>query len=201
MGKKKEDKMIKKASFLLSVADISQLPKDKTEIAVAGKSNVGKSTFINFICDNRKLARVAKEPGRTRMLNYFDINDGQFTFVDLPGYGYAKVSKAEKQKWANLLEQYFQLSKGLKHTILILDIRHNPTDDDLQMLKYMYYYNIPFTIVATKSDKLSASATNRRKNEISQAVGVGLENIITISSTKKQGKEQVINRLKQVLAN
>lgn len=193
--------MINKASFLLSVANISQLPKDKVEIAIAGKSNVGKSSFINFICNNRKLARVAKEPGRTRMLNYFDINDGEFTFVDLPGYGFAKVSKEEKKKWSMLLEAYFQQSKNLKHTILILDIRHNPTEDDLQMMKYLYFYNIPFTIVATKADKLSASAANRRRRELSQAIGVGEENIIIISSLKKMGKEQVFKRIKQILDN
>lgn len=193
--------IIKKAEFLISVANIAQLPEGKTEIAIAGKSNVGKSSFINFMCNNKKLARTAKEPGRTRLLNYFDINGGEFTFVDLPGYGFAKVSKEEKSKWAALLERFFVESKGLKHTLLILDIRHNPTEDDMQMLKYLYFYNIPFTIIATKTDKLSKSATFKRKHELAKFIGVGVDNILPVSSLQKTGKEEVLERLEQVLAN
>lgn len=193
--------IIKNANFILSVMNISQIPEGRTEIAVAGKSNVGKSSFINLICNNKKLARTAKEPGRTRALNYFDINDGEFSLVDLPGYGFARVSKEEKNKWAQLLEKYFVNSKGLKHTLLILDIRHNPTEDDMLMLKYLYFYNIPFTIIATKTDKLSKSAIFRRKQELAKYIGVGVDNIIPVSSLNKSGKEEVLDRLDLVLSN
>src|SRR5690554_117270 len=147
--------LILSAQFLTSVAKTSDLPKGKPEIAIAGKSNVGKSSFINYICNNRKLARTSKDPGRTRLLNYFECNKGKFYLVDLPGYGYAKVSYTEKRKWAELLENYFEKSQGLKHVFVIVDIRHNPTDDDMDLINYLYYYNIPFSIIASKSDKLS----------------------------------------------
>ena len=130
---------IKKAEFVISVHNISQLPSTVKEIAIAGKSNVGKSSFINFICNNSKLAKTSKEPGRTRALNYYNINGGEFSLVDLPGYGFAKVPKAEKKKWATLLESYFQLSKKLKHVFLLLDIRHKPTEYDNMMLSYMNF--------------------------------------------------------------
>lgn len=190
---------IKKAEFVISVHNISQLPSTVKEIAIAGKSNVGKSSFINFICNNSKLAKTSKEPGRTRALNYYNINGGEFSLVDLPGYGFAKVPKAEKKKWATLLESYFQLSKKLKHVFLLLDIRHKPTEYDNMMLSYMNFYNLPFTIIATKADKLSRAACGRQLVMLSSALGVGKDNIIPISSTEKTGKERVLERIDQAL--
>lgn len=191
--------IIKSAEFLTSVVDMAGIPEDRLEIAVAGKSNVGKSSFINFLCNNKKLAKTSKDPGRTRMLNYFDINSGEFTLVDLPGYGYAKVSQEEKKKWAILLEKYFQESKNLQHILIIVDIRHNPTEDDLILINYLYFYNLPFTIIATKSDKLSRSANHKRKLEISQFLKIGLDNIILISSLNKTGKDEVLQKLEEIL--
>lgn len=192
--------MIKKAEFIKSVGNISQIithyPK---EIAVAGKSNVGKSSFINFICKKNKLAKTSKEPGRTRLLNYFSINDGEFYLVDLPGYGYAKVSNEEKLKWGKLIEAYLQNSTGLKNVFMLVDIRHDPTADDMQMFKYLYFYNIPFTIIATKADKLSKSACMKRKREIAAYIGVGNENVYVVSSQNKQGADAIYERILQVI--
>ena len=169
------------------------------EIAVAGKSNVGKSSFINFICHNSKLAKTSKEPGRTRLLNYFVINDGAFYLVDLPGYGYAKVNDEEKAKWGKLIETYFQNSAGLKNVFVLVDIRHDPTENDMQMFKYLYFYNIPFTIIATKADKLSRSACFKRKKEIADYIGVGVDNIFVCSAQEKTGGEAIYDRIRQIL--
>ncbi|MFW5780415.1 MAG: ribosome biogenesis GTP-binding protein YihA/YsxC [Bacillota bacterium] len=190
---------IKSAEFLTSVADISQLPEKKQEIAIAGKSNVGKSSFINFLCNNKKLAKTSKAPGRTRLLNYFDCNKGEFTLVDLPGYGYARVSFDEKRKWSKLLEEYFEKSKNLKHIFVIVDIRHNPTNDDIDLINYFYYYNIAFSVIATKSDKLSRAASNKRKAELAASLKIGVDDIILVSSLKKTGKEDVLKKISQII--
>ena len=195
--------MIKKAIFTTSVGTIRQMQEQQTaiEIAVAGKSNVGKSSFINFLCNNSKLAKTSKEPGRTRLLNYFKINDGEFFLVDLPGYGFARVSDEEKKKWGKLIESYFQTSKALKHVFVLVDIRHDPTANDLQMFEYLYYYNIPFSIIATKADKLSRAASDRRRREIAVFLGVGPENVFVCSSLGKTGKDRINERIRQILDN
>lgn len=191
--------MIINAEFITSVGNVDQLKNYPIEIAVAGKSNVGKSTFINFICNKKNLAKTSKEPGRTRLINYFDINQNKFMLVDLPGYGYAKVSNAEKMKWGALIENYFQNSKGLKNVFLLIDIRHDPTKDDMQMIEYLYYYKIPFTLIATKSDKLSRSAIMKRRKEIADFIGVGIDNIYVISSLKREGAQEIYNRIEQII--
>lgn len=191
---------ITSAKFLISVADSNNLPDYKLpEIAIAGKSNVGKSSFINYIVNMNKLAHTSGEPGRTRLLNYFEINKGQFIFVDLPGYGYAKVSKTEKEKWGELIETYLLHSPNLKHIFVLLDIRHDPTQDDLQLIDFLYHYSIPFSIVATKADKLSRMAGNNARQNIASKVGLGVENIYLISSSKKTGKEAILDRIDQIL--
>src|SRR5690554_6734437 len=129
--------MIHSARFVTSAASPAQILSDNlSEIAVAGKSNSGKSSFINMLTNNSKLAKTAKIPGRTRLINYFDCNNGEFHLVDLPGYGYAKVSNEQKASWAKLIEYYFQNSTNLKHVFLLLDIRHNPTADDIGLVNY-----------------------------------------------------------------
>lgn len=193
--------MIKNAKFETSIGSKSQfIDGGVPEIAVAGKSNVGKSSFINSICNNKRLAKTSKEPGRTRLLNYFRINNGQYFLVDLPGYGFAKVSDAEKAKWGSLIEDYFRESKALKNVFLLLDIRHDPTADDMQMLKYLYFYRIPFTVIATKADKLSRSAGMRRRKEIADYIGVGVDNVYLSSSLDKTGRELIYNRIEEILA-
>ena len=192
--------IIKNAKFVISVADSDKLPSyDKAEIAVAGKSNVGKSSFINFITSNGKLARTSSEPGRTRLLNYFDINGGEFLLVDLPGYGFARVSKEEKAKWGKMIEGYLQKSPTLKHVFVLLDIRHTPSADDKMLLDYLYHFNIPFTVVATKADKLSRMQQQKSKNMIANELCMGEGNVIVVSSLKKTGKEEIFARIDQIL--
>lgn len=192
--------MIKYAEFVTSAATPKDL-KDfgAAEIAVAGRSNSGKSTFINFITGNGKLARTSKEPGRTRLINYFSINKGQFYFTDLPGYGYARVSDAEKEKWAVLIESYLKTAKNIKNVFLLLDIRRDPNEDDVLMINYLYHYAIPFTVIATKADKLSRSAQLNRKREIANALKLGEDNIIVTSALKKTGLFEVLKRIEEIL--
>ena len=129
--------MIKQAKFVTSVADAKNIPDYAVpEIAIAGKSNVGKSSFINFVVNQNKLAKTSQEPGRTRLLNYFEINNGEYYFVDLPGYGYAKVNRQEKQKWGGLIENYLRTSKNLINVFVLVDLRHEPTDDDKMLINY-----------------------------------------------------------------
>ncbi len=194
---------IKKSSYVKGAAQYSQcIVSDLPQIAVAGKSNVGKSSFINFLVDDGKLARVGKLPGRTRLINYFLINENsseEFLLADLPGYGFAKVSDAEKLKWANLLENYLAKEKMLKHLFFLVDIRHDPTKDDVTMYNYLFKNNVPFTIVATKSDKISKSQVKNRCRAIANFLKVGEGNIIAVSSLNKVGKEAVFDRIEKVL--
>lgn len=193
--------IIKNAEFLTSVADSGKLPNfGAPEIAFAGKSNVGKSSFINFLTGNGKLARTSGDPGRTRLLNFFGINGREIVFVDLPGYGFAKVAKTEKAKWGAMIEGYLTGSANLKNVFVLLDVRHEPTADDKMLLNFLYHYNIPFTVIATKCDKLSRAQLTKRRAEIASSVGVGTGNVYMISALKKTGKEEILARLDALLA-
>lgn len=193
--------MIKQAKFVTSVAASSKLPNfGVPEIAVAGKSNVGKSSFINMIAGQNKLARTSSEPGRTRLVNFFEINKGEYYLVDLPGYGYAKVNKAEKMKWGELIESYLKQSENLVNVFALVDIRHEPTEDDKMLLKYLYAYSIPFTIIATKADKLSRLQQGKHKQMIANALGVGPADIIVTSAQNGLGKDEVFGRIDNLLA-
>lgn len=194
--------MIKQARFVTSVANLSQLPDyGVPEIAIAGKSNVGKSSFINFMVNQNKLAKTSQEPGRTRLLNYFEINKGEYYFVDLPGYGYAKVNKQEKQKWGDLIETYLKNSARLINVFVLVDIRHEPSEDDLLMVRYLYSYGIPFTLIATKADKLSRAQQQKALQVIANKMGVGAKDILVTSSSQKTGKEGVLERIDTLLKN
>ena len=193
--------IIKNAEFLTSVADSGKLPDfGAPEIAFASKSNVGKSSFINFLTGNGKLARTSGDPGRTRLLNFFGINGREIVFVDLPGYGFAKVAKTEKAKWGAMIEGYLTGSANLKNVFVLLDVRHEPTADDKMLLNFLYHYNIPFTVIATKCDKLSRAQLTKRRAEIASSVGVGTGNVYMISALKKTGKEEILARLDALLA-
>lgn len=195
--------IIKKAVYVKGAAKYEQcIASDLPQIAVAGKSNVGKSSFINYLVNDGKLARTSKLPGRTRLINYFLVNDGnpdEFLLADLPGYGFAKVSDAEKLKWADLLEKYLAREKQLKHVFFLVDIRHDPTNDDVTMYNYLFKNNLPYTIVATKADKVSKSQVKNRLRSIANFLKVGEGNLIAVSSTVKTGKEQVLDRIEKVL--
>ena len=196
--------VIKKSSFVKGAADYKQcIVSDIPQIAVCGKSNVGKSSFINFLVNDSKLARTSKLPGRTRLINYFLINDGidgEFLLADLPGYGFAKVSDAEKLQWADLLEKYLAKERMLKHVFFLVDIRHDPTADDVVMYNYLFKNNVTYTIVATKADKLPKSQVKNRLRSIANFLKVGEGNLIAVSSTAKTGKDMVLDRIDKVLA-
>ncbi len=192
---------IKNAVFLTSVADAAKLLSDGVpEIAMCGKSNVGKSSFINFVTGQNALAKTSKEPGRTRLINYFSCNRDAFRLVDLPGYGFARVSDAEKKKWGVLIERYLRESKALRNVFLLLDVRRDPSDDDKMMINYLHHYAIPFTVILTKTDKLSRSAMMTRRREIANALCVGLDNPIPVSAEKKAGLDRVLQRLDEILS-
>ena len=195
--------VIKKSSYIKGAATYSQcIVSDLPQIAVAGKSNVGKSSFINYLVNDGKLARTSKLPGRTRLINYFLINEGaeEFLLADLPGYGFAKVSDAEKLKWAELLENYLAKEQQLAHEFFLVDIRHEPTRDDATMYNYMFANNVPFTIVATKADKVSKSQVKNRCRAIANFFKVGADNVLAISSLNKTGKESVLAKIEQVIS-
>lgn len=188
---------ITKAEFITSAASKAQFVKtDKPIIAVCGKSNVGKSSFINMLAGRKKLAKVSKEPGRTRLINYFDF--GAFVLADLPGYGFARVSKEEKAKWAKLLDEFFA-EREAAHVFALCDIRHDPTADDKQMIEYLYYNIIPFTVIATKADKLSKAQQANGVTKIAAVYKCGKDNVIATSAQTRQGLEQVLEVIEKVL--
>ena len=190
--------VIKNAEFITSAADEKNfLSFDKPVIAVAGRSNVGKSSFINMLANKNKLAKTSNTPGRTRLINYFDF--GEFVIADLPGYGFAKVSKAEKEKWARLMEKYFEKSK-IAHVFLLLDVRRKPTEEDVAMINYLYHYAHPFTLIATKTDKLGKSKIKPEIKNIANCLKVGEGNVIGVSSVSKYGKDSVLDKLDTIIS-
>jgi GTP-binding protein len=148
---------ITSAEFVAGVATLRQLPKEQfKEVAFLGRSNVGKSSLVNKLCNRKALARKSSEPGKTRELNYYLIND-QWYFVDLPGYGYAKVPEQIRSSWGKLIEQYLKARENLSLVVQLIDSRHDPTELDMMMVGWLEYYEIPFVVVMTKSDKLPRS--------------------------------------------
>ncbi len=186
--------LIKKSEFLISAVSPSQYPTDnKVEIAFVGRSNVGKSSLINTVCNRKKLAKTSGKPGKTRLINFFTIND-QFYFVDLPGYGFAKVSKVEKEKWGKMIEKYLTDRIPLKRIILLVDSRHKPTNDDIAMYEWIKHFNYEAIIVATKSDKLKKSELNKNKKIIKETLNISPEDrLIFFSALKKTGIEEFLN--------
>ena len=187
------------ATYLTSAASKAQfLRAEKPVIAVCGKSNVGKSSFINKLANRKKLARVSKDPGRTRMVNYFDF--GSFIVADLPGYGFARVSKEEKARWARLMEDFFADRANCTHAFALCDVRHDPTADDISMVNFLYSGLIPFTIIATKADKLSRMAGMNNVKKIAATFKCGLADVLLTSSQTGQGFENVVARIEDILA-
>ncbi len=191
--------IIKKAIYDYGFALSSQY-KDKglSEIAVAGKSNVGKSSFINMLANNGKLSRVGQKPGKTILINAFKVNDA-FYLMDFPGYGFARVSDKEKMRWSELMEGYLSSSERLKGVILLVDIRHSLGAGDKEMLNWLNYYHIPFVLGATKADKLSASQIKQALHTLSVESGVIESQIIPVSSVKRTGKEQILKKIEELL--
>lgn len=190
--------IIKTTKFITSAANKSGfITTEKPIIAVCGKSNVGKSSFINMLANNKKLARTSVTPGRTRLVNYFDF--GEFVLADLPGYGFAKVSKDEKNRWAKLLDDFFTESGKIAHVFSLMDIRHNPTEDDKDMVTYLNHFIIPFTVIATKADKLAKTRIKPAVRNLAACINIGEDNVIATSSQNAFGKEKVLEKLDKII--
>ncbi|ABS33316.1 YihA family ribosome biogenesis GTP-binding protein [Clostridium botulinum] len=187
---------IKKAEFVISAVKKTQYPEDgRPEVAFVGRSNVGKSTLINTLTNRRKLVKVSSTPGKTRLINFFVINDNMY-FVDLPGYGYAKVSKKEKENWGYIMEQYLVERDQLKKIVLLVDSRHKPTSDDINMYNWIKHYNYEVLVVGTKLDKLKRNDINKNKKIIRDTLKMDKDDkILLISSLSKEGKEEVLEQI------
>ena len=179
---------VKQSSLAAIGTKFSQYPTDgKTEIAFAGKSNVGKSTLINAMLGRKALARTSSQPGKTRTINFYDVNDAMYV-VDLPGYGYAKAPKTEIAKWGAMIEEYLENREELKAIILLIDIRHEPGKNDIMMYEWLKHYGYDIIIAATKSDKINRSQIQKHLSVIRKTLGLGQHDIlIPFSGEKKTG--------------
>jgi len=191
---------INSVEFVTSAVRKSQYPIDKKiEFLLVGRSNVGKSSVINALINRKNLARTSSIPGKTQTLNFYLINN-DFYFVDVPGYGFAKVSKKLKNKFGEMIEDYLKERENLKMVFMIIDIRHKPTEDDILMYNYLKYYNIPVTIIATKADKISKNNYDKSKKIVKESLKIDNDtNIILFSSHTKQGKDEVHNLIENIL--
>lgn len=186
--------------FLKSVYKLSQLPAaDRPEVAFAGRSNVGKSSFINTLVGRKKLAKTSKDPGRTQSINFYLLNDA-FYFVDLPGYGYAQVPISVRKNWRGLIEGYLTKRATLRAVVVIFDIRRLPNEEDLSLLSWFESHHIPYLIVLSKADKLSANKKREQISRIGPLLSVKAEDMIPFSSLTGAGKEATWERLDELLS-
>ncbi|HAA37329.1 MAG TPA: YihA family ribosome biogenesis GTP-binding protein [Firmicutes bacterium] len=183
---------IKTAEFIISAVKEAQFPQTGLpEVAFVGRSNVGKSSLLNSLLNRKKLALTSSSPGKTRLINFFLINKS-FYFVDLPGYGYARVSREMKRQWGEIIEDYLAQREPLKLVVQLVDVRHPPTADDLQMYQWLTYSNLPTVIVATKVDKITRGRWQKQLQQIRTGLGLGPQGpVIFYSSQTGQGKEEL----------
>ena len=193
--------IIRKAELLITAVKKEQYPDTAVpEIAFAGKSNVGKSSMINALLNRRNLARTSSQPGKTQTLNFYNIND-EFNFVDLPGYGYAKVSKSEQAKWSGMIETYLHSRQQLKEIILLVDIRHEPGNNDRQMYEWIKSVGFTGYVIASKADKLSRSQQIKNINVIKKCLQIKDNNLIyPFSAASKLGVEEIWTLFENILA-
>lgn len=179
------------ADILLSATNKSHYPQDGIpEVALAGRSNVGKSSFINTMLNRKNLARTSGKPGKTQLLNFFNIDD-KLRFVDVPGYGYARVSKKEREKWGKMIEEYLTTRENLRAVVSLVDLRHEPSADDVQMYEFLKYYEIPVILVATKADKIPRGKWNKHESMIKKKLDFDkTDTFIIFSSVNKTGVEE-----------
>ena len=189
---------IKRADFITSMKDYGEFAtKGCPEVAFAGKSNVGKSSMINRVTNRSKLARTSATPGKTRLINVYQVN-GEINFIDLPGYGFAKVSKAEKLSWGKMMQDYFARTQDLCHVFHLVDIRHEPSTEDREMNVFLRQVGIPFTVVATKADKISRGARLKYIAPICRALAVQPWQVIPFSSEDGTGREELLAKIEEV---
>ena len=192
--------IIKEAELEAVAVKAAQYPADDTpEIAFAGRSNVGKSSLLNLLTNRKSLARVSGSPGKTRTINFYRVNK-QFRIVDLPGYGYAKVSKSMSKDWGPMMEEYFQKRQGLKKVIQLVDIRHAPSAQDVQMYEYLRHYGFDGIVVATKADKVSRNEMQKCISVIRKTLQLNPEDIvIPVSALKKSGHDKLLDVMESLL--
>lgn len=189
------------AQFEQAYGISSQLPKsDLPEIAFAGRSNVGKSSLLNKLFNRKQLARVSSVPGKTITINFYKVDNCRF--VDLPGYGYAKISKQEKERFSELMEGYFQSKRNLKLVVQLVDMRHRPSDDDYAMIEFLNHHQIPFIVVMTKSDKLKVKEYQKRlEASASELAAAGDVKCIPFSSLTGKGAEEIKQAIEEAVTN
>ena len=192
-------KVIKSQLDAVAAKPVQYPPDNLPEIAFAGRSNVGKSSLLNLITNRKKLAKVSGSPEKTRTINFYLIND-TFRIVDLPGYGYAKVSKSMSENWGEMMELYLQNREGLKKVIQLVDIRHKPTAQDVQMYEYLRYYGLDGIVVCTKADKVSRNEMQKNISMIRKALNLSKEDkIIPVSALKKTGYDVLMDEVEKLL--
>ena len=191
--------IVKNPKFEISAVGPKQYPKgDLPEIVLVGKSNVGKSSFINTMLERKNLARTSNTPGKTRQINFYNIDD-VFYFVDLPGYGYSKMSKQEKITSGNYIEEYLQKRQNIALVIHLLDIRHNPTADDMLMYDYILRSNLPFMIITNKADKIAVTKVDGEVERIKEILGISYSTILAFSSERKIYQDRVWEEIDKYL--
>ena len=189
---------IKRADFITSMKDYGDFAtKGCPEVAFAGKSNVGKSSMINKVTNRNKLARTSATPGKTRLINVYQINE-EVNFIDLPGYGFAKVSKTEKLSWGKMMQNYFATTEELCHVLHLVDFRHEPTQEDCEMNTFLRQAGIPFTVIATKADKISRGARMKHIAAICRGLYVQPWQVIPFSSEDGTGREEILAKIEEV---
>jgi len=191
---------ITNAELYISAVRESQYPEDSLpEFLIVGRSNVGKSSFVNTLINRKNYARTSSKPGKTQTLNFYKINK-DFYFVDVPGYGYAITDKKTQMKFGKMIEEYVANRKELKEVFMLVDFRHKPSDDDLLMYKYLKYYNLKVTVVATKIDKISFGQREKYKNVILKTLNLEEnDKLVLFSSVTKDGKKEIYNVIEQYL--
>lgn len=187
---------INNTEFYISAASPAQFPKDKLpEVAMLGRSNVGKSSFINCLLNRKNFARTSSVPGKTALINFYLI-DKRLYLADLPGYGYAQVSKSEKERWGKLIESYLSLTERISLYILLVDLRHSPSKDDRMMCDWLKYFGVPFIVVATKADKLPKAKQQEQAKLIEEELQI--DGLIIFSALEKTGREEVLEILTDI---
>ncbi len=190
---------ITSAEFITSAVSTEHYPPpDLPEVAFAGRSNVGKSTLINCLVERKKLVRTSNTPGRTQLINFFKINDS-FRFVDLPGYGYAKVSQSLRAAWGPMIETYLDSRENLRGTVQIMDLRHPPTPDDISLWSWLRQKNISAVPILTKADKLPRAQWNSLAQTAGRILGISTADFIIFSAKTNQGRNELLQRLRELL--
>ena len=190
---------IKTATYHKSVADLKQLPSNRLpEIAFAGRSNVGKSSALNLLVHVKNLAKTSSTPGKTRLINYFLINENLY-FVDLPGYGYAKTSRSLKESWGKLVEDYLKGRENLKGTVLLIDCRRGPLEQDLELLEWLDFYGKEKLIVLTKTDKLTRSELSQSVGKACQSLQIKMDSMVLFSTKTGEGKDRILKWIERMI--